>query len=77
MSGDENALGEGALGDMILGPGYGAFGASDADMRVVYTRSESRSVSSPAEARTVFVLGGGTTVNTRAESRSVTLPADV
>jgi hypothetical protein len=75
---NENALGEGVLGDMIFGPDYGsAFGTSDPNLRIVYTRSESRSVSSPAEARTVFALGGGTTVNTRAESRSVTLPADV
>jgi hypothetical protein len=68
---NENALGEGALGDMIFGPDYGSVTGDPGTQRILYARPESRVIYHRAENRTISVRAESRSISSRLESRTI------
>jgi hypothetical protein len=70
---NENPLGEGALGDMIFGPEYGAVAVtgSPGTQRIIYARPENRVIFARAERRTLSPSAESRTLLSRAENRVI------
>jgi hypothetical protein len=68
---NENALGEGALGDMIFGPEYGVSFGNPGTQRIIYARPENRVIFARAERRTITPSAESRTLLNRAENRVI------
>jgi hypothetical protein len=73
---NENALGEGALGDMIFGPDYGSSGGAGGTQRIIYARPESRVIFARAEGRTVTARAESRSISSRSENRTILARAE-
>jgi hypothetical protein len=67
---NENALGEGVLGDMIFGPDYGSV-TNPGTQRIIYARPESRVIFARTEGRTITPRAESRTLLGRAENRVI------
>jgi hypothetical protein len=68
---NENALGEGALGDTIFGPDYGSGTGGPGTQRILYARSENRVIYHRAESRAITPRVEDRTITSRSESRTI------
>jgi hypothetical protein len=68
---NENALGEGILGDMIFGPDYGSVSGTPGTQRILYARPENRVIYHRAENRTITPRAESRSITSRSERRTI------